>query len=105
VHVIGVYRTRTRIPGPSELERLDRSTPGAVVIYSGSSAEAVYAADAPPAYRRWQEAPVVAIGAAASKVCRRLTGRDVMECGSPADGAVRDALERIPALHAERKGS
>jgi uroporphyrinogen-III synthase len=105
VQVLGVYTTRTRIPEPPELERLDRSVPGAVVIHSGSSAEAVYAADAPAAFRRWREAPVVAIGAASSRICRRLTGRTVMECASPADGSVREALERIPALHPERKES
>lgn len=121
VRVFQVYETVARQLPPDDLDRLAGAEPGALVLHSPSSAEAVYAPSseettrepaeptgspahaairgpAPERLRRWRTAPAVCIGPATAARCRELAGIQILECKSPSDRDIVDALSSIPFL-------
>lgn len=98
-----VYATVTRPLSPDDRDRLAGSEPGALVLHSPSCAEAVYAAppNAALAGERlaaWKTVPAVCIGAVTAARCRELAGIQILDCKSPSDGDIVDALSSIPSL-------
>lgn len=102
VSVLPVYRTETRALTAAETGRLEAAAPGAVVVHSPSSAEAVLAAGAPHA-ARWRNAVFVAVGPRTAEACRRLGAARVVVAPSPSDRGVLEALSRRPDVVREKE--
>lgn len=98
VRVIPVYETRTVAPPDPHLHLLERARPGAVVLHSPSSGEAVMAKDAPPAYARWRDAFMVCIGPVTRARIQEMGAPRSLETREPSDEAVLDALRSLEDL-------
>lgn len=102
VETFQVYETVTRTLSAADRDRLAGAGAGAVVLHSPSSAEGVYgpaggeAEDGP--LRPWRAAPAVCIGRVTAARCRELAGIQILECKSPSDRDIVDALSSIPSL-------
>lgn len=107
VTVFRVYETAARPLSGEERERLAGAAAGAVVLHSPSAAEAVYAV--PPegegggerlgeGLRPWRTVPAVCIGPATAARCRESARIQILECKSPSDRDIVDALSSMPSL-------
>lgn len=102
VSVLPVYRTEERMLSAAETGRLQAAAPGAVVVHSPSSAEALLAAGA-PGTARWRDAVFVAVGPRTGEACRRLGAARVEVAASPSDRGVLEVLSRLPDVVREKE--
>ncbi len=89
-----VYRTNPRTFSVQELQVLDTSETGAVVLHSPSAAEAVLRSRAPESVGRWKDATVISIGPSTTSRAKKLGASQIIECETPSDQGVLDALAK-----------
>jgi uroporphyrinogen-III synthase len=93
VSTFQVYDTRARPLVDDELARLDAATPGAMLFYSPSAAEAVFQEQQPAAVVRWRDtASCVAIGETTRRRLAQLGARQVFISREPSDAGVLATL-------------
>jgi uroporphyrinogen-III synthase len=74
------------------------------VLHSPSSADALFASDAPGAVRRWAaEAVPVSIGPVTTRRLNELGARQVVECAEPSDGSVAATVTALDVMNPARK--
>jgi uroporphyrinogen-III synthase len=104
VFVLPVYETLVRAPSGDDLAALDGAIPGAAVLHSPSSADALHDAGAPPAVRRWAAAAVsVSIGPVTTRRLEELGVMRMAECPEPTDGAVAATVTALDLMNPARR--
>jgi uroporphyrinogen-III synthase len=97
VEVFQVYATHERALTAGERRTLDTQEPGAVVVFSPSAADCLFASDA-PAIQRWrQQAATVAIGPVSRVRLEELGANQIVEAQQPSDAGVIEVLARLEA--------
>lgn len=89
-----VYCTNPRTFSVRELEVLDTSEMGAVVLHSPSAAGAILGTRTPGPVERWKKAMMISIGPTTTARARELGASRIIECETPSDQGVLDALAK-----------
>ena len=88
------YNNHPRTFSDQELELLGAARPDALVLHSPSAAAAVLGPGAPEAMERWKKTTVVSIGPSTTARARELGATQIIECETPSDQGVLDALAK-----------
>ena len=103
VSVLPVYETATRALPPEDLDALNEAVPGATVLHSPSSAEALFDPAAPKVVSRWcAEAVPVSIGPVTTHRLMELGANRVTECPEPTDAAVASTVAALEFMKTKR---
>jgi uroporphyrinogen III methyltransferase/synthase len=89
-----VYSNHPRTFSARELEVLNRAETDAVVLHSPSAVAAILGPRVPGAVGRWKGATMVSIGPSTTARARELGANQIIECETPSDQGVLDALAK-----------